>query len=518
MDIDQFLSLCSSSSSSSLGASPKQQRIKLKLVVESNGQTFEKGIEGTVENLKPLIQKLNTKINKENNKDSKDKEKPEKPDKSSDIVLGGSMNLAKKIAMPSFGSTSSLKSLSSLHLQRTNTFASMQPLHSSNGGSAIIDGKIFGVTLDVLVERQKNMVDSPRIPVFVSKALKHLFIYSLGVEGLFRISGSQAEVQAKKALLDKGEHNLSKEDNPHVISNLVKQFLRELPEPLCTNDLYDAFLAASDHINRGESLEILKKTVAMLPLNNRLLLQFTIYFLTFVARNSHLNLMNYSNLSRVFGPNLFWKKETGQLDINSLQSTSEKVNFLTETFIVNYAELIWGCSSDKTVYIWDSKTKEILHTMEIQEKRPKRMAAMVDSDDQETVWIGGDEGTIQIINAATFKIVHKINNGGWDKLFALTSIGKEIWSSTWDIVVRGWDPKAREVTFEQKGNNADAIASILEVPNFKNPAEPFIWFGSFDQSISIYQKKESKWNTSKKPIGNNRSGIRVVGQGFSSRG
>lgn len=41
--------------------------------------------------------------------------------------------------------------------------------------------------------------------------------------------------------------------DPHVIANLLKQYLRDLPEPLLTFELYDCFIAATGKIiiNKG---------------------------------------------------------------------------------------------------------------------------------------------------------------------------------------------------------------------------------------------------------------------------
>jgi len=639
-------------------------KIKVRLIVEVNGSQYEKSIDGPIDTLKPLVQKLNAKIKKQEETNHKKTHPP--------LKSGSSLNLFPKNSLASLSSPSlSLNSLTSTFSKADLNTREIKDYQSQQQQQH--DTTTFGVSIDTLVNREKPS-NEPKIPTFIRNVLNHLFLYGLGIEGLFRVSGSQIEIQTRKSSINKGDYNFIKEDNPHVITVLLKQFLRELPEPLCTNELYDCFLATSDQIStditRDNGYEVLKKTIAMMPLNNRVLLQHIIYFLTFVASNQTLNLMTSSNLSRVFGPNLFWKKEVGQMDIQKLQATSEKVNFVTEKMIQHYSSIfddsmtlvvpsptsslansskklflnakllghkksiqwmvltdkqqkvwsldshgncriwdsqsyqfikefqvcentpgavyqmisasnntvwtatsqsvkiwdpnggligeipgesyslcesqnreiwvgsaqvlniynlddvpniadpdepfkpigtdlfmkgtfilamckvstnrIWGCSSERTLFVWDSKTKEAIHQTEIQEKRPKRMTC-IETEDSESIWIGGDEGTIQIYDSITFKLTHKIANQGWDKIFHIANINKEIWTSTWDTFVRVFDPKSREILSDYSKTHSDVVSTILEVPNLKG-GDPFVWFGSYDKSLTIYTFKENnKW-------------------------
>jgi hypothetical protein len=67
--------------------------------------------------------------------------------------------------------------------------------------------------------------------------------------GLFRLSGSLTEVKALREKFDRGEvvdfGNLEHVKSPHTVASLLKMWLRELPEPLATFELYDCFIAAN---------------------------------------------------------------------------------------------------------------------------------------------------------------------------------------------------------------------------------------------------------------------------------
>ena len=41
-------------------------------------------------------------------------------------------------------------------------------------------------------------------------------------------------------------NGIDEESNPHDVASLMKQFLRELPEPLLTYDLYNSFVQVTE--------------------------------------------------------------------------------------------------------------------------------------------------------------------------------------------------------------------------------------------------------------------------------
>ena len=62
----------------------------------------------------------------------------------------------------------------------------------------------------------------------------------LETEGLFRRSASVPVIRELQSVINAGSYNA--EDfikDPHVAAVLIKMFLRELPEPLLTFDLFD---------------------------------------------------------------------------------------------------------------------------------------------------------------------------------------------------------------------------------------------------------------------------------------
>lgn len=64
-------------------------------------------------------------------------------------------------------------------------------------------------------------------------------------EGIYRISGVKSKVQMLKDAYNRQQPAYLFEHDPSIVASLLKQFLRELPEPLLTNDLNSHFEEAS---------------------------------------------------------------------------------------------------------------------------------------------------------------------------------------------------------------------------------------------------------------------------------
>ena len=71
------------------------------------------------------------------------------------------------------------------------------------------------------------------------------FATGLTCEGIYRISGVKSKVQALKDAYNKGLPVQLQEYEPSVVASLIKQFLRELPEPILTTELLPKFELAS---------------------------------------------------------------------------------------------------------------------------------------------------------------------------------------------------------------------------------------------------------------------------------
>ncbi len=100
---------------------------------------------------------------------------------------------------------------------------------------------IFGVSLELGVKRRPPTESGT--PVVVEKCLESLKEKGMKTEGLFRVSATVKQINLLKKSFDKGEDvDFNLIDDPHVISCVLKQYLRDLPEPLIPFNQYSNFL------------------------------------------------------------------------------------------------------------------------------------------------------------------------------------------------------------------------------------------------------------------------------------
>ncbi|KAI3359190.1 hypothetical protein L3Q82_002714 [Scortum barcoo] len=88
-------------------------------------------------------------------------------------------------------------------------------------------------------------------------------------EGLFRVAPSASKLKKLKASLDCGVLDVQEySSDPHAIAGALKSYLRELPEPLMTTELYDEWIQASNIQDMDKRLQALMAACEKLPTDN----------------------------------------------------------------------------------------------------------------------------------------------------------------------------------------------------------------------------------------------------------
>ncbi|KAL2088769.1 hypothetical protein ACEWY4_015668 [Coilia grayii] len=164
----------------------------------------------------------------------------------------------------------------------------------------------FGVPLPVLKVRGG---DSEGIPLVMRDTVEFLRTQGLEMEGIFRRSANITLVKSVQEKYNSGEEvNFTEMEDVHLAAVILKTFLRELPEPLLTYQLYNDIINFQSVEKTSQGMTI-QNLLAMLPQENYASLKYLILFLAEVSAHSEVNKMNNANLAVVFGPNLLWGQD-----------------------------------------------------------------------------------------------------------------------------------------------------------------------------------------------------------------
>uniref|UniRef100_A0A665U5P6 Rho GTPase-activating protein 44 n=1 Tax=Echeneis naucrates TaxID=173247 RepID=A0A665U5P6_ECHNA len=126
-------------------------------------------------------------------------------------------------------------------------------------------------------------------------------------EGLFRVAPSASKLKKLKASLDCGVLDVQEySSDPHAIAGALKSYLRELPEPLMTTELYDEWIQASNIQDMDKRLQALMAACEKLPTDNLNNFRYLIKFLARLSEYQDANKMTPGNMAIVLGPNLLW--------------------------------------------------------------------------------------------------------------------------------------------------------------------------------------------------------------------
>eukprot|EP01097_Dermamoeba_algensis_P006028 TRINITY_DN3797_c0_g1_i1.p1 TRINITY_DN3797_c0_g1~~TRINITY_DN3797_c0_g1_i1.p1 ORF type:complete len:649 (+),score=143.61 TRINITY_DN3797_c0_g1_i1:74-2020(+) len=146
------------------------------------------------------------------------------------------------------------------------------------------------------VEKLKRK-DDDSIPYVIDKFITVLRNH-VNVEGIFRISGKQEDIERLKKEFDTHDVNVS-ESPPHLVTGLFKLFLRHMPEPL----LFPPKAYMAVHSENNDTLREYRyfHLFYSLPRLNQLIIR-AIFSLLYDVSKSESSLMGISNLALIFGP------------------------------------------------------------------------------------------------------------------------------------------------------------------------------------------------------------------------
>lgn len=170
--------------------------------------------------------------------------------------------------------------------------------------SANPDSTLFGVPLTALCASTDGSV---KIPPKIDQLITKIEMHGLYIEGIYRKSGVNSRIRELRALMSSaggiGHIEVELDDyNIHVLANVLKLYLRDMPEPLLTFDRYDDFLRTSELSETADRVSTLMSLIKKLPPSHHALLERLIFHLALVAQKEKDNRMSASSLAIVFAP------------------------------------------------------------------------------------------------------------------------------------------------------------------------------------------------------------------------
>jgi len=188
-------------------------------------------------------------------------------------------------------------------------------------GRTLIGGqpKLFGGSLEEYLESSHQ-----DIPQIIKSCVRIINLYGLHHQGIFRVSGSQVEINNFREAFEKGDDplaDISDANDINSVAGVLKLYLRELREPVFSVQYFDQFMELArdfplPHIlnvkekynkkmeSKHEFVVKVRELVKTWPRPIFVVMRYLFAFLQHLSMSSDENLMDPYNLAICFGPTL----------------------------------------------------------------------------------------------------------------------------------------------------------------------------------------------------------------------
>ncbi|XP_060679293.1 SLIT-ROBO Rho GTPase-activating protein 1-like, partial [Hemiscyllium ocellatum] len=158
-------------------------------------------------------------------------------------------------------------------------------------------------------------------------------------EGLFRIPGSQSEVNDIRNAFERGEDPLDtmNEHNLDSVAGVLKLYFRGLSKPIFPVESFSCLIACVETEDLLERAHKIKAVVSTLEPSIVIVIRYLFAFLHHVSQYSDENMMDAHNLAVCFGPTLV----TVPADQDPVSSQG-RVNEVVKTIIVHHDRVFPG--------------------------------------------------------------------------------------------------------------------------------------------------------------------------------
>uniref|UniRef100_A0A7N6B121 SLIT-ROBO Rho GTPase-activating protein 1 n=1 Tax=Anabas testudineus TaxID=64144 RepID=A0A7N6B121_ANATE len=172
------------------------------------------------------------------------------------------------------------------------------------------------------------------IPRVVESCIRYINLYGLQHQGIFRVPGSQLEVNDIKNSFERGNDPLTDDENNHDINSVagvLKLYFRGLENPLFPKERFNDLLSCIRIDNLYERALYIRKILLTIPRSVLIVMRYLFAFLNHLSQYSDENMMDPYNLAICFGPTLMPTP-----DSQDQVSCQAHVNEIVKTIIIHH--------------------------------------------------------------------------------------------------------------------------------------------------------------------------------------
>ncbi|KAF5285233.1 hypothetical protein FQR65_LT13297 [Abscondita terminalis] len=162
--------------------------------------------------------------------------------------------------------------------------------------------KLFGGSLEEYLESTNQ-----EIPLIIKSSIRVINLYGLHHQGIFRVSGSQVEINNFREWFERGEDplaDMTDASDINSVAGVLKLYLRELREPLFPIIYFEHFMELAQLESKREFITKMRELVQSLPRVIMVVMRYLFAFLNHLSEFSDENMMDPYNLAICFGPTL----------------------------------------------------------------------------------------------------------------------------------------------------------------------------------------------------------------------
>ncbi|XP_051834833.1 rho GTPase-activating protein 7-like isoform X1 [Antechinus flavipes] len=160
---------------------------------------------------------------------------------------------------------------------------------------------VFGVPLLLVVQRTGHP-----LPPGIFQAMEYLRAQFLDQVGLFRKSGVKSRIMSLREMNEAHPDHVDYEgQSAFDVADMVKQYFRDLPEPIFTSKICESILHIYQYLPKEEQFNAVQAAILLLPDENREALIILLFFLRDVVRFVEENQMTPTNVAVCLAPSLF---------------------------------------------------------------------------------------------------------------------------------------------------------------------------------------------------------------------